>query len=95
MLPKTVIPEALFTIPGDTRYLKLKERALKDAHVAALLEKMNAQPEGSEAYKTAARDYLTALFAKMRKLDASYEAALNRKEGAYKRRIEQGKTIVE
>ena len=68
---------------------------MQDAHVAALLQKMNAQPEGAEGYKTAAQEYLTALFAKMRKLDASYEETLNRKEGAYKRRIDAGKTIVE
>lgn len=56
---------------------------------------MNALPEGGDAYKTAAHDYLGALFAKMRSLDASYEAALNRKEGAYKRRVDEGKPIVE
>ena len=80
---------------GENRYLKLKEQALQDAHVAALLQKMNAHPEGGEAYKAAAQEYLTALFAKMRGLDPSSTEALNRKEGAYKRRIDEGKTIVE
>ena len=93
--PATVIPQTMSTTAGDDRYLQLKERALKDAHVAALLQKMNSQPEGGDAYKTAAHEYLTALFAKMRKLDSSYEEALNRKEGAYRRRIDEGKTIVE
>ena len=68
---------------------------MQDAHLAALLQKMNSQPEGSEAYKAAAQDYTTALFAKMRKLDPSYEEALSRKERAYKRRIDEGKMILE
>ena len=63
--------------------------------MAALLQKMNAQPEGSDAYKAAAHEYTAALFARMRKLDPSSEEALNRKEGAYKRRIDDGKTIIE
>ena len=56
---------------------------------------MNTQPEGGDAYKAAAHEYTAALFAKMRKLDPSYEEALNRKESAYKRRIDEGKMILE
>ena len=77
------------------KYLKLKEQALQDAQVAGLLQKMNTQPEGSDAYKAAAYEYTAALFAKMRKLDPSSEEILTRKEGAYNRRIAEGKMIVE
>jgi len=56
---------------------------------------MNSQPEGGDAYKAAASEYTTALFSKMRQLDPGYEEQLSRKEGAYKRRIEAGKSIVE
>ena len=79
----------------DGNYLKLKEQALQDAQVAGLLQKMNTQPEGSDAYKAAAHAYTAALFAKMRKLDPSFEETLSRKEGAYNRRINEGKMIVE
>ena len=80
---------------GDSQYLKVKEQALKDPKVAALLQKMNSLPEGGEAYKAAAHEYSAALFEKMRKLDPSQEEAFSRKEGAYKRRIDAGKAILE
>ncbi|MDD5349689.1 MAG: hypothetical protein PHQ12_05710, partial [Chthoniobacteraceae bacterium] len=63
--------------------------------VSALLQKMQAAPEGSDAYKAAARAYLSSLFATMRKIDPAQEEALNRKEAAYQRRAESGKPIVE
>ena len=63
--------------------------------MAALLQKMNSQPAGGDAYKAAAHEYLTALFAKMRKLDPSYEEALKPKERAYNRRIDEGRMFVE
>ncbi|MEI6561195.1 MAG: hypothetical protein WCO68_03820 [Verrucomicrobiota bacterium] len=77
------------------KYRQLKEQALQDAQVAGLLQKMNAQPEGSDAWKAAAHEYTAALFAKMRKLDPSSEETLIWKEGAYNRRIDEGKMIVE
>lgn len=80
---------------GDPHYLKIKQQALKDPAVAALLQKMSALPEGGDAYKAAAHAYTTALFGKMRKLDPSQDEALQRKEGAYQRRIDAGKAILE
>jgi ABC-type oligopeptide transport system ATPase subunit len=56
---------------------------------------MQATTEGSDAYKAAAHAYTGALFSKMRKLDPSQEESLSRKEGAYQRRIDAGKAIVE
>ena len=56
---------------------------------------MNAVPEGGAEYKAAASEYTAALFARMREMDPSYEEQLKRKEGAYQRRIEAGKPIVE
>jgi len=83
------------TPTGDPRYLQLKEQALQNSVVAEALKKMNALPEGGDSYKAAANEYATALFAKMRKLDPSYEEQINRKEAAYKRRIDAGKAILE
>ena len=80
---------------SESDYLKIKQQALKDPKVAALLQKMNALPEGGDAYKAAAHEYSAALFGKMRKLDPSQDEALTRKEGAYKRRIDAGKAILE
>jgi len=94
-ISRTALPPATASTTGDPRYLQLKEQALKTSQVANLLKKMNSQPEGGDAYKAAATEYTTALFSKMRQLDPSYEEQLNRKEGAYKRRIEAGKSIVE
>jgi len=94
-ISKTALPPASSSTTGDPRYLQLKEQALKNPHVTDLLKKMNSQPEGGDAYKAAASEYTTALFSKMRQLDPGYEEQLSRKEGAYKRRIEAGKSIVE
>ena len=80
---------------SNARYGEIKEKALKEPQVAALLEKMQAAPEGSDAYKAAAHAYTGALFSTMRKLDPSQEDALTRKEGAYQRRIDAGKPILE
>ncbi|MEI8234800.1 MAG: hypothetical protein WCH57_08960 [Verrucomicrobiota bacterium] len=80
---------------SGTRYLQIKEQALKEPQVAALLGKMQAEAEGSDAFKAAAHAYVSGLFAAMRKLDPSQGEALGRKEGAYQRRIDAGKPILE
>lgn len=97
--PKAAVPVVLE--PAVTRaslkndYQEVKAKALQDPQIATLLQKMQAAPEGSDDYKTAARAYTGALFTKMRKLDPAQEEAFSRKEGAYQRRIEAGKPILE
>lgn len=79
----------------DGHYQATKEKALQDAQIATLLQKMHTAAEGSDAYKAAAKAYTSALFSKMRQLDPAQADSLSRKEGAYLRRIDAGKPILE
>jgi len=88
-------PAAVAPVAKGASYDQVREQALKDPQVSSLLQKMQVAEEGSASYKTAANAYVTALFAKMRKLDPSQEEAFSRKERAYKRLIEAGTPIME
>lgn len=79
---------------SEARYRRAREQASNDPHVTALRQKLADSPEG-DAYKTAAHQYIKALFGKIRTIDPNIGSAARRKEGAYIRRIDEGKPLAD
>lgn len=93
--PSIAAPVLFKTANDKTEYKKVREQAKADPHVAALLNEMNAAPEGSDARKSAAHAFYKALHKKMRELDPSQTETIDAMERASLRRVDQGKPIVE
>jgi hypothetical protein len=75
-------------------YLQVRAQAATDPQVAGLLQKLHASEPGSDAYKTAAHKYNKAVFSKIRQLDPSL-GDIDRRESAYDRRIDAGKSLAD
>jgi hypothetical protein len=71
------------------RYREVKDRALKDSRILELRDNADATVE-PVAHAAAAKAYYKALFNKMRQIDPSITARIDRMEAATLRRLDAG-----
>ena len=73
------------------QYRAVRTKALEDKQIQELREQMDAAV-GDEQRQRATRRYYSALFDKMREIDPSLKARINRMEAAAKRRMGRSKS---